>query len=147
VLRRTELKRKTPHKSRRRSTGPDRNTVDAVLERDQWMCAVCGDVLVGQRGIGWSIHHRRPRRAGGDKRPDTNLASNLVAVHGHGTADCHGRIESRRAEAISHGWLLHDGDVPSQTAINHAVHGWCHLTDDGRVEYAPPPVNVGGVIR
>ncbi|MBX6749988.1 MAG: hypothetical protein IRY85_10035 [Micromonosporaceae bacterium] len=147
MLRRTSLKRKTPLKSRRRSTGPDQHTVDTVLERDQHSCGVCGYGLSGTRSVDWSIQHRRPRRQGGDPRPDVNLPSNLFAVHGDGTSGCHGRIESHRAEAYSNGWLLHDGDVPSQEAICHAVHGWCYLTDDGRISYSPPPVLVGEEIR
>ena len=147
MLRRSPLARRTPLRPTRRSTGPDRLTVDAVLERDRHSCAVCGHGLSGARGWGWSIQHRRPRRAGGDPRPDTNLPSNLIPVHGSGTTDCHGRIESHRAESYENGWLLHGGDVPSQQAICHAVHGWCYLTDDGRVSLSPPPVDVGGVIR
>jgi len=141
------MRRSAPLRSKRRSTGPDRNTVDAVLERDQRSCAVCGDGITGERGWDWSIQHRRPRRAGGDTRPDTNLPSNLVAVCGSGTTLCHGRIESHRAEAYEHGWLLRERDVPSQEAICHAVHGWCYLTDDGQVSLSPPPINVDGVIR
>lgn len=138
------------YKSKRpASTGPDANTVDAVLERDQHSCGVCGFALPAERGgpNGWSIQHRRPRRAGGDPRPDVNLSSNLIAVHGSGTTLCHGKIESFRAEAYENGWLLHDGDVPSQVAICHAVHGWVYLSDDGRYELAPPPVLVGEEIR
>lgn len=147
AVKRTELRRKSPLRSKHRSTGPDSHTVEVVLERDNWSCGCCGHGLSGERGRDWSIQHRRPRRAGGDPRPDVNLPSNLFPVHGDGTTGCHGRIESYRAEAYDNGWLLHDGDVPSQSPICHAVHGWCHLTDDGRVEYAPPPVLVGEVLR
>jgi hypothetical protein len=52
------------------STGPHRDVVDLVLERDQHSCAWCGGCLWGDRGMDWSIGHRRPRRSGGDPRPD-----------------------------------------------------------------------------
>lgn len=144
----TALRQQSPTNTKRaKPTGPDRNTVDAVLERDQHSCGLCGHGLSGQRGRDWSVQHRRPRRMGGDTRQDVNLPSNLFAVHGDGVSGCHGRIESHRAESYENGWLLHDRDVPSQRPICHAVHGWCYLTDDGRVEYAPPPVNVDGEIR
>jgi hypothetical protein len=131
---------------RQRSTGPDAHTVDVTLERDHWSCVTCSDAIFGERGRDWSIGHRRPRRMGGDPRPDTNLPSNLITLHGDGVSSCHGMLESNRALAYDQGWLLHDVDVPSQVPILHATHGWVHLTDDGRIEQAPPPINRDGVL-
>lgn len=129
---------------RHAGTGPDAHTVEVVLTRDNWSCACCGFALSGVRGRDYAIHHRRPRRTGGDRRPDVNLPSNLVPLH----SDCHERrVESHRAVSYDNGWLLHAGDVPSQRPILHAVHGWTYLTDDGRCEFAPPPVSIGGEIR
>jgi len=96
------------------------DVVEAVLERDQHSCVVCGQNLYGTRGYDWSLQHRRPRRAGGDKRPDVNLPANLVAVCGSGTERCHGWIESNRTEALALGLLLHADDKPSE----HAVATW-----------------------
>lgn len=154
MLRRSELKRRTPLRQvslrrvgiaparRTTPTGPDAHTVDAVLARDGWCCAVGGCAISGPRGIGWAVHHRRPRRMGGSVQPDTNLPSNLLTV----CTPCHELVESRRAEAIERGWLLHAGDVPSQSPVRHMLLGWVYLTDDGRFELAPPPVLRGEVI-
>lgn len=146
-LRQVSLKRVAHKTSRSVSTGPDANTVEAVLERDAYSCAVCGELVGSRRGVDYSIHHRRPRRMGGTSQPDTNLPSNLLTVCGSGTTGCHGHIESHRADAYDAGWLLHASDVPSQTPILHALHGWVFCTDDGRVELVPPPILRGKVIE
>lgn len=144
-LRQTPLKRAGIH-PRIVPTGPEAHTVDTVLERDCHSCAVCGRGITGQRGVDWSIHHRRARGMGGTTAPDTNLPSNLLTVCGNGTEGCHGLIESRRPEALDRGWLLRAGDVPSQRPVQHMLHGWVYLTDDGRISRAAPPVLRGDVI-
>jgi hypothetical protein len=93
------------------------DVVEAVLERDQHSCVVCAKDLNGTRGRDWSIHHRRPRRMGGDRRPETNLPANLVAVCGSGVDGCHGWLESRREEAMEQGLILHADDDPTQVPI------------------------------
>jgi hypothetical protein len=128
-----------------RYTGPDKDTVDTVWARDEGRCGWCGRPVNphSTRGFDWSMQHRRPRRRDGE-RPDTNLPSNLELLHGSGTTLCHGEVENqRRADAIRRGHLLHADGVPSQQPIDHAIHGWCHLTDDGAVTYAAPPVDRG----
>jgi hypothetical protein len=115
------------------STGPHRDVVDLVLERDQHSCAWCGGCLWGDRGMDWSIGHRRPRRNGGDPRPDTNLPSNLVALHGSGTTGCHGEIERERDRAEQVGFLLTATAKPYEHKIRHAFYGWCFLNEDGGV--------------
>lgn len=145
-MRRTALQRHTPLrqtsmrragiKPARTTTGPDSLTVDAVLARDGWACAINACAISGPRGIGWAIHHRRPRRMGGSSLSDTNLASNLLTV----CTPCHELVESRRAEALERGWLLHAGDVPSQTPVQHMLLGWVYLGDDGSFSLAPPPI-------
>lgn len=114
-----------------RATGPDWNTVEAVLERDSWSCVVCGGGIFGERGFDWSIGHRRPRRNGGDPRPETNLPGNLFTLHGSGTTGCHGVVESMREQAIDLGWILHADDVPADKPIQHALHGYVLLTNLG----------------
>lgn len=125
-----------------RSTGPTTETVEIVWKRDNGCCAYCGDeVLVfGVRGWDWSIQHRRPRGSGGDARPETNLPGNLVLLHGSGTTGCHGQVESFRADAQSKGFLIprESIDRPELHAIEHALHGWCYLLDDGTVSTDPP---------
>ena len=120
-----------PALSQRRATGPDRLTVDAVLERDSWSCVVCGCGIFGERGWDWSIGHRRPRRDGGDPRPETNFTANLVTLHGSGTTGCHGVVESLRTESYALGWLLHAEDIPSRCPMQHHLHGWVYLNDVG----------------
>jgi hypothetical protein len=115
----------------RQSTGPDQLTVDAVLERDCWSCVVCGGGLWGNRGWDWSVGHRRPRRIGGDPRPETNGPANLVILHGSGTTGCHGAVESMRTQSEELGWLLHAEYIPAEHPIQHALHGWVLLDDAG----------------
>lgn len=114
-------------------TGPSREVVDLVLERDHFSCAWCGDSLWGERGSDWSIGHRRPRRSGGDPRPETNLPANLVALHGSGTTGCHGEIEANRERAEEVGFLLHADAMPADHKLRHAVYGRCWLDDRGGI--------------
>lgn len=82
--------------------------VRAVIhERSDRWCERCG----GERG--WELHHRRPRGAGGSRRPETNEASNGLNLCGA----CHRRIESNRTEAYEHGWLVHQTDDPREVPV------------------------------
>lgn len=112
-------------------TGPPPEVVDLVLERDHYSCAWCGESLWGDRGTDWSIGHRRPRRNGGDPRPETNLPANLVALHGSGVTGCHGEIERERDRAEELGFLLHAEAKPADHKLRHAIYGWCWLDDRG----------------
>lgn len=116
----------------------DKKTVETVLERDGHACVVCGYPVSGERGISWSIHHRRPRGMGGSKRPDTNSPVNLVTVDGSGTTGCHGWLESHRAGAFCNGFLLMQHSDPA--AIPLLLHGnrWVYLTEDGQYSDDPP---------
>jgi hypothetical protein len=122
----------------RRSTGPNNLTRDVVILRDRGQCAFCGKRPDGERGEGWSLHHRRRRGQGGDRRPDTNSPANLVILCGTGTTKCHGWVESNRTAAKELGLLVHWNSSPSQAPIQHAVHGLCWLTDDGEAVYEVP---------
>ena len=69
---------------------------------------------------------------GGDKRPDSSLPSNGLAICGSGTTDCHGRIEgSGRSQALEDGVILREGQHPAEEPVK-LRHGWVILTDDGR---------------
>lgn len=69
---------------------------------------------------------------GGDKRPETSLASNGLAICGSGTTGCHGRVEDRgRAAALDDGVILRAGQHPGEEPVKLHV-GWVILTDDGR---------------
>jgi len=123
---------------RPRSTGPDRLTVDAVLERDNWACARCGCGIHGERGVGWSIQHRRARGAGGTSRPDANSPANQLTLCGSGTTGCHGRVERRGEADRAAGFWIRQTDDPTAVPVLHAVHGWVWLTDDAGWSADPP---------
>lgn len=122
---------------KRRNTGPDKLTVEVVIGRDRGQCAWCGDRVFGERGVDWAIHHRRPRRMGGDPRPDVNLPSNLVLLH-EGASGCHMNVEQHRAIGYDRGFILAYTSRPCSISIEHAVHGWVYLTDDGEAVSEPP---------
>lgn len=123
--------KRSPMKRRYRSTGPLADAVDAVLERDQHSCAVCGQMLHGVRGGDWALHHRLPRRMGGSTNPLINLPSNLVTVD----PDCHSWLESRREEAYDAGLILHLREIPSQTPVA-LIYGVVLLDNNGGFRYA-----------
>lgn len=110
----------------------------AGLDEDvNWVrCEGCGRWFDAEVVDG---HHRRPRGAGGSKRPDTNLASNglmLCRVY------CHPWAESQRDEARDdRGWLISQfrKDVtPSQVPV--LLHdGWFLLDDHGGRWAVPNP--------
>lgn len=113
---------------------PTTATFDTVMmERDFGRCAWCGQPVQGERGRDFSLHHRRPAGMGGDKRPETHAAGNLILLHGSGCTRCHGVVESLRALAFDRGFLIPKGAAqpPSKFAIQHAVHGLAYLFDDG----------------
>lgn len=114
--------------SRRRSTGPAKLTVEALYERAEGRCELCGHPVHGERGRDHHVHHRRPRRMGGSQLPDTNSIENLLLLD----ASCHERVESERTAAYAGGWLVRQDDIPAAVAV--LVHGkaWCVLTDDGQ---------------
>ena len=111
---------------RPKDTGPDAATVAAVIERDGGRCVGCGDPLHGQRGVDYSIHHRKLRSQGGDNR-----LSNLVSLCGHGTSGCHGLAHSEVAAARLSGFLMLSTEDPEQVAVEHSQHGPVYLLDDG----------------
>ena len=121
---------------------PSVDTLTVVWIRDDGRCAYCGDPVSGARGLDYSLHHRRAAGMGGDRRPETHAAGNLVLLHGSGTTGCHGAVESRRADALARGLLVPRNAVlpPAAHALEHAVHGWCYLADDGSVSTDPPEV-------
>ena len=83
-------------------TGPDLATVMTVLQRDGYHCVRCNAPIQGDRGVGWVLHHRRPRAMGGTRRDDANSPANLLSL----CAPCHDWIESNRNESRAAGWLV-----------------------------------------
>lgn len=124
---------------RRRSTGPDLSTTQQVMARAGGLCEIGTEVLIGHRGDEWAIHHRRPRRMGGSRRRDTNLASNLLVL----CRGCHERLESNRLEALAHGWLLPADAVPAEQPVMLAAGSRVmYLRDDGTLADQPPAAEV-----
>lgn len=126
---------RTPMKATKRadSTGFDRHIVDAILDRDGQSCVRCGGNLWGERGLDYSIQHRRARGAGGSQLPDTNAPQNGIAMCGSGAGDsgCHSYVESHRDEARDHGWAVRQGKDPLRVAVDHFLHGLVFLYSNG----------------
>lgn len=112
---------------------PSKATFNLVVQRDDESCAFCGVEIYGERGYDFSLHHRRPAQAGGDRSPEAHAAGNLVLLHGHGASSCHGLVESRRTLAEELGFLVKRPTLPASVPVRHAIHGWCLLADDGVV--------------
>ena len=118
---------------KRKDTGFDPIVVDAILERDGHMCARCGGALWGERGLNYSIQHRRARGSGGTDRPDTNMPQNGLALCGSGAGDagCHSYVESHRDEARDNGWAVRQNKDPLRVAVTHFLHGRVFLYSNG----------------
>jgi 5-methylcytosine-specific restriction protein A len=142
-LRRVAPLRRTPLKPAGRSTGPARDVVDAVYERAAHSCEVCGTGLGPVRGVDHHLHHRRPRAAGGSRREDTNTPANLLLL----CPGCHADIESRRADALNHGYLISQVCDPASSPV--LIHGerWLYLTVSGRYASYPPSWRLRGEDR
>jgi hypothetical protein len=121
-------------KHRYRNTGPTPAVVEAVCERAGHSCEVCEAAVGDRRGVDHHIHHRRPRAAGGSRRPDTNEPPNLMLL----CPGCHEDIESNRAVALGAGWLLTQMDDPTQVAVPVRRDQWKYLTVAGRYSDSPP---------
>jgi 5-methylcytosine-specific restriction protein A len=125
--------KRTAMKSRYRSTGPSAEVVDLVYERAQHSCELCLTAVGPQRGADHHIHHRRPRRAGGSSRTDTNLPSNLLLL----CPTCHEVVESRRLKAYENGWVLRSESDPARCPCTIARGTRVVLlTNEGRYEVA-----------
>lgn len=123
-----------------RRTGPTAATVELVWVRDGGRCARCGTGLHREnRGMSWSVHHRRPRGMGGSGGAWVNEAANLILLCGSGVTGCHSWVETHRAEARDLGWLIPANAV--YTSHDVAVPYWdglFYLTDYGTREPEKP---------
>lgn len=104
-------------------TGFPKPVRDIIHRRSQGVCERCGAAPAVQ------VHHRRPRAAGGSKRADTNQAANGL----HVCPGCHCAIESDRAEALEHGWIVRQGQEPFLVPVLR-MGEWVCLYDDGSIE-------------
>jgi hypothetical protein len=115
----------------RRNTGPSKQTLTEVMERDRWSCVRCGrSIAAGERGRDWSIQHRIPRGMGGSRDERLNQPANLLVLCGSGVTLCHGDVESNRTVALAGGYLLHRIQDPAEVPVN-AAEGWVLFDNDG----------------
>lgn len=126
--------KRAPMRSRPRATGPSADVVEAVYERAQYSCEICTGAVGDRRGEDHHLHHRRPRGAGGSRRLDTNLPSNLLLL----CPPCHSDVESHRAEAQTMGWLVPQSGRPAEVAVLVQRDRWVYLTDNGTYSDNPP---------
>jgi hypothetical protein len=139
VRRGTPLARSTM-RPRHTAMRPSPETVQLVIDRDYRCCALCGLECFGTRSLDWSVQHRRPAKSGGDTRPESHQAGNLVLLHGSGTTHCHGRVESERTWAEGRGLLVREPKAPALMPVLHLVHnGWVLLDNAGRREQTNAP--------
>lgn len=108
-----------------RNTGPSQKVRAQVRIRSNSLCERCGY-------HGAQVHHRRPRKSGGTRRPEINYLSNLVLL----CLPCHLWVESHRGDSYALGWLVHEGDdTPDQIPLTDLAGRRFFLTDDGTVIY------------
>lgn len=93
---------------------------DLIRARSDGRCERCGIYP------GVQIHHRRPRGAGGSTAPDTNTASNGL----HLCFRCHSQVESKRDMALALGYLVRQGQSPSEVPV-FRFGQWALLNDNG----------------
>lgn len=125
-----------PTKRHPRPEGPSAATVLAVLARatdvdGYTRCEPCGTVIFGERGVEWSIHHRRGR----DGKADSHSVANLLLVcGGDNVTGCHGRIHQRRSWSRPLGYWLSRTAGTDPLTVPVAIHGGDlrYLTVDGR---------------
>lgn len=120
---------------------PSRATLDLVWARagddgDGWArCERCGCGLERNRG-GYSIHHRRMKGMGGDRRPDTHLPANLLLLCGSGTTGCHAVVHHVQLEARDEGFLVSRYADPEQVAFLSSRLGWAFVDNEGQIRRA-----------
>lgn len=114
-------------------SGPTKEVRRLVIARDLNRCQWCGRHV--RTDSGWySLQHRRARGMGGSKDKATNQPANLILVHGTGTTECHGFIESQPAQAIGRGFRIAAAADPAKVPYMDWTGREWMLTNDGRKE-------------
>jgi 5-methylcytosine-specific restriction protein A len=123
--------------TKRVDTGPDKNTRELALERDDYRCASCNKPIIGEQ---YSLQHRDARGMGGTSDPAANSPANLITLCGSATSPggCHLRAESRDQEMHDRGFWLNSHEDPATFPVDHATHGWVLLCEDGTVDPIRP---------
>lgn len=117
-------------------------TARLVFARDQESCFRCGQGLRWEdRGFGWSLHHREPRKMGGRKDAHLSRPSNALTLCGSGVTGCHGLVESDRDWALSMGLLVSafGSERPVDIPVRKRDGSLWYLTDDGRAIRSEDP--------
>lgn len=126
-------------KSKRpRVTGPRAVVRLVVVSRAGGSCELCGVpvAMIDDDGrttpiAAYSIHHRQPRGMGGTDDPAANSPTNLLLLCGTGTTGCHGLVESQRAMAVEHGWLVPRPTDPASIPVLLFFGDRVYLTPNG----------------
>jgi 5-methylcytosine-specific restriction endonuclease McrA len=127
ALHAAQVGHQAPVRRRRpKDTSPTSAVAAAVLLRDEHACARCSGAAHGQRGVDYSIHHRKLRSQGVD-----NSLPNLVTLCGDGVCGCHGWAHHNRKAAEVEGWIVRSGFNPLLVPIFHARYGQIFLLADG----------------
>lgn len=101
-----------------KSTGFPADVVELILCRSGGNCEI---LATGCQLLAAEIHHRRARGMGGTNRPETNAASNGLAV----CRRCHIRVESQRHWAFENGFAVRQCDDPRWVPV------WWRCHTDG----------------
>lgn len=115
-------------------TGFSAKVARQAFERDGEACFRCRKPLLWHtRGIGFSIHHRKPRGMGGSADPVVNSIASALTLCGSGVTGCHGWVERFRASAREDGYLvpLNGIDTPAGTRIRRQDGTFWLLTSSG----------------
>lgn len=106
--------------------------VQIVTERSGGWCEV---QLPSCTAEATQMHHRRRKGMGGDRRPGTNEAGNLL----HACYHCHDQIERhRRTEARINGWTVHPNLDPTTEPVTYRQEPGRYLHNDGTITEASP---------
>lgn len=98
-----------------------------ITARAMGMCEICRTAAIEQ------FHHRRPRGAGGTKRPETAWPSNGLAL----CSPCHTEVESQRKESLRLGYLVSQHWNPADVAVFLGGR-FVMFTKHGGIESPPP---------
>lgn len=108
----------------RRDTGFPKHVLEMLLARSGGDCeimAMADEFICKIKGS--EAHHRRPKAAGGTRRPETNYLSNgLMAC-----TSCHRRIHDNPLWARDNGFLVSQYADPAQVPV-----WWRSKRDGGR---------------
>lgn len=109
-------------------SGPSKGTLALVWSRARFACERCGVPL--PPGAWTSVHHRRAKGMGGDRRPGTHEPANLVLLCGSGTTGCHGHVHANPAEGRDEGFIVSRWAEPAEVGFL-SPRGWLLIDNAG----------------